>query len=153
MMPVPSLRLGALFCVALGALASPSVAQAPMPVAPPPDGAACLCLKQGVDATNANMGARNAALADARGQLDQLDQQLATARAQVNVDNPQAVAQFRQLLEQRDIAAKRAGGAALTDAQAAAAAYNDAVNAYNAQCANRPLPPPPPGPLACPVMR
>ena len=34
-----------------------------------------------------------------------------------------------------------------------AAAYNDAVAAYNNQCAGRPMPPPPPGPLLCPGMR
>jgi hypothetical protein len=144
MMRLSSLRLGIVLCCAL---AMPALAQGPYP----PGAAVCLCLKQGVDNANADMAAKNAALGDARAQLDQLDQQLGSARAQTNVDNPQAVAQFRQLLEQRDIAAKRAGGPALADAQATAARYNDAVNAYNAQCAGRPLPPPPPGPLMCPT--
>jgi hypothetical protein len=53
-------------------------------------------------------------------------------------------------LEQRDAAAKRAGGPALADSQAATERYNNAVAAYNAQCGGRPLPPPPPGPLVCP---
>jgi len=82
--------------------------------------------------------------------LDQLDQQLAALRAQVDVNNPQAVAQFKQLLEQRDAAAKRAGGDTLADAQAATARYNDSIASYNAQCGGRPLPPPPPTPIACP---
>lgn len=145
-MPVISLRLGAFLCAALSLLAMPALAQ--MPPAP---AAACYCLKQSVDTTNADMAAKNAALADAHAALDQLDQQLASMRAQVDVNNPQAVAQFKQLLEQRDAAAKRAGGAALTDAQTATARYNDAVASYNAQCGGRPLPPPPPGPLNCPM--
>jgi hypothetical protein len=142
-MPVTPLRLGAFLFAALSLPAAPALAQMPPP-------GACYCLKQSVDNTNADMAARNAALADARAALDQLDQQLATLRAQVDVNNPQAVAQFKQLLEQRDAAAKRAGGATLADAQAAAARYNDAVATYNAQCGGRPLPPPPPGPLVCP---
>ena len=142
-MRISSLRLGVLL---LGALATPALAQMPGP-----PGAVCLCMKQSVDAANADMSAKNSALGAARAELDGIDQQLAAARAGVNVDNPQAVAQFRQLLEQRDAAAKRAGGSALTDAQAASARYNDAVAAYNNQCAGRPLPPPPPGPLNCPM--
>jgi hypothetical protein len=148
-MPVLTLRLGAVVAVALAMLAPPALAQAPYP----PGGADCLCLKAAVDSANADMGARNADLTAARAQLDQIDQQLATMRAQVDVNNSQSVAQFRQVLGERDAVAKRAGGAALTDAQAAAGRYNDAVNAYNAQCAGRPLPPPPPGPLNCPMMR
>jgi hypothetical protein len=158
-----SLRLSVMLCCVL---ALPALAQTPYPPAPPPGappapmgyptpGApapACLCLQQSVDATNVDMGAKSAALAAARAQLDQLDQQLGAARGQMNVDNPQSVAQFRQLLQQRDAAANTAGGATLSESQAATARYNNAVNAYNAQCAGRPLPPPPPGPLACPPM-
>jgi hypothetical protein len=142
-MLVTPLRLGAFLFAALRLLALPALAQMPPP-------GACYCLKQSVDNGNADMAARNAALIDARAALDQLDQQLATLRAQVDVNNPQAVAQFKQLLEQRDAAAKRAGGAALADSQAATERYNNAVAAYNAQCGGRPLPPPPPGPLVCP---
>jgi len=142
-MLVRPLRRGAFFCAALSLLATPALAQMPPPAA------ACYCLKQAVDNTNADMGAKNAALAQARAALDQLDQQLATLRAQVDVNNPQSVAQFKQLLEQRDAAAKLASGPALTDSQTATARYNDAVAAYNGQCAGQPLPPPA-GPIACP---
>jgi hypothetical protein len=142
MLATPS-RLGAFLVAALSTLAMPALAQMPPP-------AACWCMKQSMDNANADMSAKNAALAAARAALDQLDQQLASMRAQVDVNNAQAVAQFKQLLEQRDAAAKVAGGPALTDDQAATARYNDAVNAYNAQCGGRPLPPPPPTPIACP---
>jgi len=143
-MPIRPLRRGAFLCATLSLLATPVLAQVPPPAA------ACYCLKQAMDNSNADMAAKNAALAQARAALDQLDQQLATLRAQVDVNNPQAVAQFKQLLEQRDAAAKLAGGPALADSQAATARYNDAVAAYNAQCAGQPLPPPP-GPVACPM--
>ena len=145
-MLVTPLRLGAFLFAALNLMTLPALAQMPPP-------GACFCLKQSVDNTNADMAARNAALTDARAALDQLDQQLASMRAQVDVNNPQAVAQFKQLLEQRDAAAKRASGAALTDAQTASGRYNDAVAAYNAQCAGQPLPPPPPTPISCPMPR
>jgi ABC-type transporter Mla subunit MlaD len=144
-MLVGPLRRGALLCAALILSAMPALAQAPPAV--------CLCMKQAVDASNADMAAGNAALADARAALDRLDQQLAALRAQVDVNNPQGVAQFKQLLEQRDAAAKLAGGETLANAQAATARYNDAVAAFNAQCGGRPLPPPPPGPIACPPPR
>jgi hypothetical protein len=145
-MLVRPLRRGALLCAALSLLAMPALAQMP-------PAAVCYCLRQSMDSANADMAAKNAALADARAALDQLDQQLAGLRAQVDVNNPQAVAQFKQLLEQRDAAAKRASGAALTDAQTASGRYNDAVAAYNAQCAGQPLPPPPPTPISCPMPR
>jgi len=145
-MPITSLRLGAFVCAVFSLLAVPALAQMP----PPAPGAACWCLKQTVDASNADMTAKSAALAQARAALDQLDQQLAGMRASVDVNNPQAVAQFKQLLEQRDAAAKAAGGPALADSQAATERYNSTVAAYNAQCGGRPLPPPPPTPIACP---
>ena len=100
-MRILSLRLGVLL---LGALTAPALAQIPGP-----PGAVCLCMKQSVDATNADMSAKNDALGAARAELDGIDQQLAAARAAVNVDNPQAdrrdkktekkAARFHPLLE------------------------------------------------------
>jgi hypothetical protein len=117
--------------------------------APGDPGMMCLCLKQSVDATGADMQARQGQLGAAQGQLNQLDAQLASARPQVNVNDPQSVAQFRQLLAQRDAAFRQVNGGLMTAAQAATAQYNQAVANYNSQCAGRPLPPPPPGPLVC----
>jgi hypothetical protein len=53
-MRISSLRLGVLL---LGVLTAPAFAQAP-----PPPGAVCLCMKQSVDAANADMSAKNDAL-------------------------------------------------------------------------------------------
>jgi hypothetical protein len=144
-MRVFGVGLGLLLCVAL---ATPAPAQMP----PGPD-LNCLCLKQAMDASYAEMNAKQGDLNAAQTQLNQLDSQLATARAQEDVNNPQSVAQFRQLLAQRDTAFRQSTGDVLAASQAATANYNQAVGAYNAQCAGRPLPPPPPGPLACPGLR
>ena len=129
----------------LNLLAVPALAQMPPP-------GACFAPQANRSTnTNADMAAKNARrLPGRRAALDQLDQQLAGMRSSVDVNNPGAVAQFKQLLEQRDAAAKAAGGPTLTDSQAATERYNNNVNAYNAQCGGRPLPPPPPTPLACP---
>jgi hypothetical protein len=130
------------------ALAAPVLAQMP----PGPD-FTCLCLQQAVDSSHADMNAKQGELNAAQSQLNQLDSQLAAARAQEDVNNPQSVAQFRQLLAQRDTVFRQSAGDALAASQAATANYNQAVAAYNNQCAGRPLPPPPPGPLSCPGVR
>jgi hypothetical protein len=140
-MTVFRLGLGVLLCAVL---AAPGWAQMP----PGPD-LTCLCLQQQVNSSMSNMQAANAQLSATQAQLTQLDGQLAAARAGLDVNNPQAVAQFRQLLAQRDTAYKQSTGGALSAAQAATASYDQAVAGYNNQCAGRPLPPPPPGPLSC----
>jgi|SRR5215472_17738587 len=126
------------------AVAAPALAQMP----PGPD-VACLCLKQTVDDTHTDMTAKQGELQAAQAQLGQLDNQLAGLRAQVDVNNPQAVAQFRQLLAQRDTAFKQSNGELIAATQVATGRYNQAVAEYNGQCAGRPLPPLPPGPLVC----
>ena len=84
--------LGAVVCAALTA---PALALAQMP--PGPD-FTCLCLKQTVDDAGTDMQAKQAELNNAQSQLAGIDRQLAAARGQMNVDDPQAQAQFRQLL-------------------------------------------------------
>lgn len=140
MRPV-SLGLVAALCAAA---AAPAMAQ--MPAGPD---FTCLCLKQSVDDANTDVQAKQGELNNAQAQLGQIDGQLAAARAQTNVGDPQAVAQFRQLLAQRDTLFKQTNGDLIAADQAATARYNQAVANYNNQCAGRPLPPPPPGPLVC----
>jgi hypothetical protein len=137
-----------LICLALVLLATPALAQMP-----PDPGATCLCLKQSVDILSADLSAKQSALGAGQAELARLDEQLAAARGQADVNNPQAVAQFRQLLAQRDTAFQQSHGDSLAAVQAATASYNQAVADYNASCAGRPLPPPPPGPLSCPGTR
>ncbi|HTW54455.1 MAG TPA: hypothetical protein VME45_21380 [Stellaceae bacterium] len=140
-MTMVRVAFGAVACLAL---AAPAMAQMP----PGPD-FTCLCLKQSVDDSHTDMQAKQGELDVAQSQLGDLDRRLNAARAQEDVSNPQSVAQFRQLLAQRDMAFKQANGDLIAAAQAATAHYNQAVANYNNQCAGRPLPPPPPGPLVC----
>jgi hypothetical protein len=142
------LRWGALtagIAFALAGQSTHSLAQMP----PPGPDMACWCLKQAVDDTNTDLATKQSALNAAQAQLNQIDSQLAQARATEDVNNPQSVAQFRQLLAQRDTAFKQSNGDIVAAVQAATARYNQAVADYNNRCAGRPLPPPPPGPLVC----
>jgi phage-related tail protein len=119
--------------------ASPAVAQAPPPLAgEPADIAACLCLGQAVTTLNADMTAQQSAYAAARADLTRLDAELKSARAGMDVNDPAAVARFRQLLEQRDSAFRRSTGLATGDLNSAISRYNARVNEFNARCANRP---------------
>jgi hypothetical protein len=149
----------AVFCagVAAFAAASPAVAQAPPFPAPPPppygtipapalsgeaaDIAACLCLRQAVDTLGADMAAKQRARDAVNDELSRLDAELQSARAGMDVNDPAAVARFRQLLAQRDAAFRRSTGLVTGDLSSATARYNQRVNEYNARCANRPRDP------------
>ncbi|HWD59402.1 MAG TPA: hypothetical protein VG308_14035 [Stellaceae bacterium] len=145
---MPSFPGQILACAAAIALmAAPALAQMP----PPGPDFTCLCLSQSLNDANTDMQAKQGELNGAQSQLGDLDHQLAAARAREDVTNPQSVAEFRQLLAQRDAAFKQSNGDLIAAAQTATARYNQAVADYNAQCAGRPMPPPPPGPLNCPA--
>jgi len=142
--------------VAGAAAISPAVAQAPpYPPPPPPYGAvpapalsgeaadiaSCLCLRQAVDATGADMAAKQRARDELNAELTRVDAELQDARPRVNVNDPASVAQFRQLLEHRDVVFRRSTGLVTGDLSSATARYNQRVNDYNARCANRPRDP------------
>ena len=148
-MPVLWRRLGMLAGAAFFALTAPALAQMAAPM--PPEAVACLCLKQSLDAAGADMAARQAPLDQVRADLQRLDAQLSADRAKMDVNDAQSVARFRQQLQERDAAFSRSTGDLFAAAQAATAQYNAIVADYNNQCAGRPLPPPPPGPLSCPM--
>jgi hypothetical protein len=131
-------------CAVFGAVALPAAAQMPG------DAVTCACLRQSVGLAEADMTQQAQALAAAQAELSRLDAQLAAARASVDVNNPQAVAQFKQMLAQRDAAFQQSTGGLVAATQASTAHHNDVVAEYNNRCAGRPIPPPPPGPLACP---
>ena len=128
---------------ALAALAAASVAeaQAPPPSPEATEIAACLCLRQAVDALSADMTAKQRSSDAMREELARLDAQLQSARAGIDVNNPQSVAQFRQLLERRDAIFRRSTSLATGDLGGAVGHYNARTNEYNARCANRPRDP------------
>jgi hypothetical protein len=131
--------------VAAVAAASPVAPQAAAQVPPPsPEAAeiaACLCLAQGAAARSADMAAQQQSYDAVRDELARLDSQLQSERAGMDVNNPQSVARFRQVLEQRDAAFQRSTSLATGDLNSAIERYNHGVNEYNARCADRPRDP------------
>lgn len=138
--------------VAAVAAAAPAMAQAPLYPSPPPlsaapvppaspeaaEIAACLCLGQAVAALSADMTAKQRSYDAVQDELTRLDAQLKSARARIDVDDPQSVARFRQLLEQRDAAFRRSTSLATGDLSRVIERYNSRVGEYNSRCANRP---------------
>jgi hypothetical protein len=131
---------GVLTIVASLALpAAPARSQAPPPS---PEAAAithCLCLRQSVDAANAERQAKEGKLAQTRGEMARLDAELAGQRSRVDVNNPESVSRYKQLLEQRDGLARMVTPAMLADVRQSVDRYNAMVNENNAQCANHPF--------------
>jgi hypothetical protein len=122
------------------AMLAPGAARAQVP--PPPEVAditACLCLQRAVSALSADMNAKNQALDTVTRQLSDLDAQLARDKSTINVNNPDAVARYKALLERRDAAYRQSIGPVHAEAEQATAGYNARVNEYNAHCANRPF--------------
>jgi uncharacterized protein (DUF885 family) len=103
--------------------------------------AACLCLQRSLDAAGAARVDRERAYEASRQEVAGLDAQLQSARATLNVDNPQAVAQFRQLLERRDAVFRQSSGPLFNQFSSAVAVYNQRIGEFNARCANRPTNP------------
>ncbi len=131
--------------VAMLLAATAASAQAPYPYPPPsPEAAAireCLCLKQSMNQAAVTLGAKRRSLDAIRDRLARTDARLDAERRTLNVNDPQAVAQFRQELQRRDAMFQRSNGSLVADVDAAVRAYNSQVNEYNARCANRPMDP------------
>jgi hypothetical protein len=130
--------------VAAVMVSAASLAQSPPPPPPPPSPEAdaireCLCLQQSMQHAMSEMTAKRNSLDQINADLRQADADLERQRAALNVNDPQAVAQFRQRLEQRDALFKRSTGPIVNDVTASVQRYNDRVRAYNQECANRPF--------------
>jgi hypothetical protein len=124
------------------AVAASSPAEAQVPPGPPEaELAACLCLGQAVSALGADMEAQQRSYAAIQDELTRLDAQLQSERAGMDVNNPEAVARFRQVLAQRDAVFQRSTALATGELNGATERYNGRVNEYNARCANRPRDP------------
>jgi hypothetical protein len=99
---------------------------------------ACVCLQRASAALAADKDAKSQALAAASQQLTDLNAQLASARSQIDVNNPDAVARYKALLERRDAAYGQISPAQ-SQAAAAVARYNATVDEHNRRCAGRPF--------------
>ncbi|HEY1432245.1 MAG TPA: hypothetical protein VGF39_11570 [Stellaceae bacterium] len=128
---------GAILCLGIGVLAPGIVsAQVPPEVA---EIGNCLCLQKAVSLLSAEMNGKTRALDAVNQQLADLDSQLARERSTLNVNNPDAVAHYKALLERRDGVYGQSIGPIHAEAAQATARYNANVNEYNARCANRPF--------------
>ena|SRR5579872_4260869 len=123
-------------------MAVPALAQmAPAPPSEAADIASCLCLQQRVNTLGADRSGRQKAYREAQDDLARIDAELRSARSGMDVNNPEAVARFRQLVERRDAAFRRSSGLAGGELAGITERYNASVNEYNARCANRPRDP------------
>ena len=124
------------------AVLAPGAARAQVPLPPEmADIRACLCLQRALSALSAEMNAKKQALDAVTRQLSDLDTQLARDKSTINVNNPDAVARYKALLERHDATYRQSIGPVHTEAEQATASYNARVNEYNAHCANRPFDP------------
>jgi TolA-binding protein len=127
-------RCATLLGASLLAVAGTSAARAQMS-SDPAEITSCLCMQQGVATLSSDMSAKTQALAGVRQHLADLDGQLVSQR-HYDVNNPDSVARYKALLEQRDAAYQQSLGPVVTDADQATARYNAHVNEYNGRCAN-----------------
>ena len=121
--------------------AAPAQMLPPFPSPEVAEIAACLCLKQAVDAFGADASARRQSYDGLQEELAQVDVRMQRERATMNVDDPQSGARFRQLLERRDALFRRASGPAVAELASSIERYNSSVSEFNVRCANRPRDP------------
>jgi hypothetical protein len=99
---------------------------------------ACICLAAASAALAADKDTKSQRLAAVNQQLADLDAQLASERSRIDVNNPDAVARYKALLQRRD-AAYGQTSPAQSAAAAAVARYNATVDEHNRRCAGRPF--------------
>ena len=112
------------------------MAQVPVPVGPD-----CVCLRVAVDVLGADLAAKRQAYDGMQGEIGQIDNQLQSERSGMDVNNPEAIARFRQLLERRDALFRQSSGPVFGELSAATDRYGARVQEYNARCAGRPMDP------------
>jgi hypothetical protein len=102
---------------------------------------ACLCLRRAVDALGAETAAKQQGLGEVRAELERVTAELEAVRTHMDVNDPQQVARFRQMLERRDALFHRASGDSVAEAGGAVERFNQRSQEYNTRCANRPMDP------------
>jgi hypothetical protein len=107
--------------LALGVV-PPAWAQSATMITAPQDIAACLCLEQAVSVLARDMEARKAIYEEKGRLLEGLDGEVAASRRRLNVENPNEVAAFRDLLDRRNAAQAELADRAAPDYAALVAA-------------------------------
>jgi hypothetical protein len=119
-----------------GAMVSPARAQVPVPVGPD-----CICLRIAVDALGADLAAKRQAYEGMQNEIGQIDNQMQAERSRMDVNNPEAIARFRQILERRDALFRQSSGPVFGELSAATDHYGARVQEFNGRCAGRPMDP------------
>ena len=123
--------------VALGLLSCGAIAPAAAQVVNDPNTIrSCLCEQQLVLGLQEGVSSRRQALESSQRSQASLANQVDTRRAQINVYDHGELDAFKQLLQQRDAAIGATADPTRTYDDAAEG-YNQAVAAYNANCAGR----------------
>jgi multidrug resistance efflux pump len=122
--------------LATGAIATSTPVQAQVPGM-----LDCACLSLAVEALGADLAAKRQAYDGLQGEIGQLDNQLQSERARMDVNNPADTARFRQLLERRDALFQQSTGPAFSALSQATDRYGTRVQEYNGRCTGRPLDP------------
>jgi hypothetical protein len=121
--------------------APPAATAMPPESAEPTVIAHCVCLHRDVGTLGADMAAKRRAYDELQHEIGAIDAELQSERATIDVNDPAAIARFRQQLAQRDALFQRSTGPVGSDLSSAVVRYNTAVGQYNAQCADRPRDP------------
>src|ERR1700730_13219599 len=137
-MPRSTVRYAMILIVGLaaGAMASPAMAQMPVPGAPD-----CVCLRIAVDGLGADLAAKRQAYDSIQNEIGRIDSQLEGERSRMDVNSPEAIARFRQALERRDALFRQSSGPVFGELGAATDRCGAGVEGYNRRCPARPLEP------------
>jgi len=103
----------------------------------PRDIAACLCQDQNIIQMRGEVDRQKQAYDEAKANYDGLSAQAEAQRGQVNVNDSNSIAAYRELLERRDAAEYHFKVEMAPPYAAVVTRYNQAVQAYNASCASK----------------
>jgi hypothetical protein len=131
------LVVAAALLAGVGLPGATAVAQVPATITSPQEIAACLCLERSIGTLASEMLARQRIYEEKRRQLEQLETEVATKRAQVNVTDTAQVDAFRALLDRRNQAQAEFQAQVAPEYVATVDTYNRQVADFNAGCVNR----------------
>jgi len=119
--------------VALGAAGT----QAQIVLRSPRDIAVCLCQDQTVSNLRDEMELQKQVYETSKSEYDALAAEAERQYAELNINDSDAIAAYRQLLERRDVAEANFKLEAAPTYAAVVARYNQAVQSYNATCSGK----------------
>lgn len=133
------MRPATLTIIAVGGLglAAATSATAQTILRSPQEVSACLCREAAVNTLGSDVAARRTIYEQRRQELERLEAELAAMRQKMNVNNPEEVAAYARLFDQRNAALDAFSRAATPDYAAIVERYNQRVAEYNSTCAGK----------------